>query len=330
MATVAQRWTRRGRDLAETWIARALQLVSVGLGRFTPAVQTRLVRAVQLAVEVHLKSRADLVSVYAAALTYNAFLSILPLALVGLSIAGFMVDELGAPGWLQRVMEEVPGASELVQDRIASLQSARTGLGLIGLIGALWVGSTLTSRAQRALDRIFRGHENFLVNRVRALGVSIVLGAILLATIGVAGYVSGLSADGLIGLPVAVAIRVVLVVIMFGYWLLTYRLLTPTRSVPVRDHLTGTLWMTVGFELLRLFGGWYVGRFVAKATALYGSIAAIFGLLVFIRLAMWLFLYGAEISSILREELKPWSDQLHVHRHRLHAGDAEGQELVER
>jgi membrane protein len=330
MATVAQRWTRGGRDLAETWAARTLQFVSVALGRFTPRVQTRLVRGVQLAVEVHLKSREDLVSVYAAALTYNAFLSILPLALVGLSIAGFMVDELGGPGWLQRVIEEVPGASELVQERIASLQTARAGLGLIGLIGALWVGSTLASRAQRALDRIFRGHENFLVNRVRALGVSIVLGALLLSTIGAAAYVTSLSADGLIGVPIAIAIRLAIVMLMFGYWLLAYRLLTPTPGVAVRDHLTGAIWMTIGFELLRLFGGWYVGRFVAKATALYGSIAAIFGLLLFIRLAMWMFLYGAEVSSILREELKPWSDQLHVRRHRLHAGDADGQELVER
>jgi len=330
MATVAQRWTRRGRDLAETWIARSIQLVSVGLGKLTPHVQTRVVRATQLALEVHLKSRRDQVSVYAAALTYNALLSILPLTLVGLSIAGFLVDELGGPGWLQRVIGEIPGANELVQDRIASLQTARTGLGLIGLIGALWVGSTLTSRAQKALDRIFGGRENFIVNRVRALGVSIVLGALLLTTIGATGYVSGLTADGLIALPVAVVIRLSIAVIMFGYWLLAYRLLTPTRGVPIRDHLTGALWMTIGFELLRLFGGWYVGRFVAKASVLYGSIAALFGLMIFIRLAMWLFLYGAEISSILREELKPWSRQLHVRRNRLHAGDAEGQELVER
>lgn len=329
MGTVAQRWTRRGRDLAETWIARTVQFVSVHLGRLTPRVQTRLARAVQLGVEVHLKSREDQVSVYAAALTYNAFLSILPLALVGLSIAGFMVDELGAPGWLQRVMEEVPGASELVQDRIASLQAARAGLGVVGLAGALWVGSTLASGAQRALDRIFRGHENFLANRLRALGVSIVLGALLLTTLGTVGFVSGLSADGVIALPVAIAIRVVLVVLMFGYWLLAYRLLTPTHGLALRDHLTGTIWMTLGFELLRLFGGWYVGRFVAKASALYGSIAAIFGLLIFIRLAMWLFLYGAEISSILRGELRSWSGQIHVRRHRLQAGDAHGEELVE-
>jgi uncharacterized BrkB/YihY/UPF0761 family membrane protein len=70
--------------------------MSVWLGKLTPAVQTRVVRGVQLALEVHLKSREDQVSVYAAALTYNGFLSILPLALVGLSIAGFMVGSIAA------------------------------------------------------------------------------------------------------------------------------------------------------------------------------------------------------------------------------------------
>jgi membrane protein len=330
MASVAQRWSRRGRDLAETGLVRSIQLASVGLGKLTPRVQTRLVRAVQLAVEVHLKSREDQVSVYAAALTYNALLSILPLALVGLSLAGFLVDELGAPGWIQRVIEEVPGASALVQQRIDSLQAARTSLGVVGLVGALWVGSTLTSRAQKALDRIFGGRENFIVNRLRAIGVSIVLGALLLSTIGAATYVSGLTAEGLIALPLTILIRVAIASLMFGYWVLAYRLLTPTNTVPIRDHLTGALWMSIGFELLRLFGGWYVGRFVARASVLYGSIAALFGLMLFIRLAMWLFLYGAEISSILRDEVRSWSAQIHIHRHRPEPGDADREELVQR
>jgi uncharacterized BrkB/YihY/UPF0761 family membrane protein len=88
--------------------------------------------------------------------------------------------------------------------------------------------------------------------------------------------------------------------------------------------------MTIGFELLRLFGGWYVGRFVTKASALYGSIAAIFGILIFLRLAMWLFLYGAEISSILRDQIRWRSGQVHLRRHGLEPGDAHREELVER
>ena len=329
MGTVAQRWIRRGRDLAETWIARAVQFVSVQLGKLTPAVQTRVVRVVQLALEVHLKSRTDEVSVYAAALTYNCFLSMLPLALVGLSLAGFFFTP-DSSDWVQRLLSAVPGLSDVAQEKLGSLQSARTSLGVIGLIGALWVGSTLTSRAQKALDKIFGTHENFVFNRVRAIGVSIALGAVLLTTLVVAGYVSGLNADGLIALPVAIVIRVALAVVMFGYWLMAYWLLTPTRSVRVRDHLTGALWMTIGFELLRLVGGWYVGRFVARASALYGAIGAVFGLLLFIRLAMWLFLYGAEVSSILRDAIRWPSGQIHLRRHRLQARDAHGEELVER
>jgi membrane protein len=329
MATVTQRWVRRGRDVAETWLARSIQFVSVQLGKLTPAVQTRVVRGVQLALEVHLKSRTDELSVYAAALTYNCFLSMLPLALVGLSLTGFFFEPESAD-WTQRILEAVPGLSEIASEKLTSLQSTRTSLGVIGLIGALWVGSTLTSRAQRALDKTFGAHENFVLNRVRAIGVSIALGAVLLSTLALTGYVSSISADGLIALPVALAIRIALVIVMLGYWVMAYWLLTPTRSVRVRDHLTGAVFMTVGFELLRLIGGWYVGRFVVRASALYGAIGAVFGLLVFIRLAMWLFLYGAEVSAILRDQIRWPSRKADLRRDALQAGDRHGQELVER
>ena len=301
MGTVAQRWTRRLRNSGETVVFRTLQWTSVQLGRFTPRVQTRIVRAVQLAAEVHVKSAVDDVSVNAAALTYNCFLSMLPLALVGLSLAS-LIREPDPSGWTGRLLETVPGLEQLVVSRLSTLEASRASLGIIGLIGALWVGSTLTSRAQRVLDKIFGGRQNFVVNRLRALGVSIVLGAVLIAFLGISAFLSRLSADGLIAVPVYLVVRVSLLLAMFGYWVLTYRLLTPTKGVRIVDHLPGSGWMTLGFELLRIVGGLYIGHFIAKTTSLYGTIGSIFGVLLFIRLSMWLFLYGAEVSSIARAE----------------------------
>jgi membrane protein len=328
MGTVTQRWVTRLRNKGETLIFRTLQWTSVHLGRFTPRVQTRIVRVVQLALEVHVKSAADEVSVNAAALTYNCFLSMLPLAMVGLSAASFF-KEPDPSGWTGRLFETIPGLAPLVQEKFESLQSTRTSLGVIGLIGALWVGSTLASRAQRALDKIFGGRQNFVVNRVRGIGVTIVLGALVIVSLGLSSFVSRLSADGLIAIPVYIAIRVVLVVVMFAYWLLAYRLLTPTHGIRIRDHLTGAVWMTLGFEVLRLVGGLYVGNFIAKTTALYGAIGAVFGLLLFIRLSMWLFLYGAEVSSIVRKAI-PWSSlKADLRGHRLESLDAQGDEVVE-
>ena len=62
MGTLIQRVTRWLRDFGETWLLRLIQWISVQLGRFTPRVQTRIVRAVQVAVEVHVKSLFDDVS----------------------------------------------------------------------------------------------------------------------------------------------------------------------------------------------------------------------------------------------------------------------------
>jgi membrane protein len=332
MGTVAQGWTRRGRDLAQTWLARGVQLASQLLGRLSPRAQTRLVGWIQVALEIHVKSREQEVSVRAAALTYTAFLSIPPLMLVGLSIAGFLISDADVSAWVDRVLATVPGLQELVQQQLETMRAARTTLGLVGLVGALWLGTTLASRAQVTLALIFGADTTSIVNRARAVAVSIALGVILLASLGVSSLVSGLTAEGVIALPVELAVRVLLGAIMLGYWILAYRLLGPA-GLGTRDHLSGALWMTIGFELLRVLGGWYVGNFVVRASALYGAIGAVFGVLIFIRLAMWLFLYGAEISSIVlreRDSGRAASGETHVRRDGLQAGDAHGEELVER
>ena len=88
MPNLTQRATHRVRDTAQTALARAIQMMSQFLGRFTPAVQTRIVRGVQVCVEVHVKSGVDDVSTHAAALTYAAFLSLVPLIMLGLAVTG--------------------------------------------------------------------------------------------------------------------------------------------------------------------------------------------------------------------------------------------------
>ena len=82
MPNLTQRATHRVRDTAQTTLARAIQMTSQFLGRFTPGVQTRIVRGVQVCVEVHVKSGVDDVSTHAAALTYAAFLSLVPLIML--------------------------------------------------------------------------------------------------------------------------------------------------------------------------------------------------------------------------------------------------------
>jgi membrane protein len=302
MGKLVQRVTRWVRDFGETWVLRILQRVSVQLGRFTPRVQTRIVRAVQVAVEVHVKSLLDDVSTQAAALTYATFLSLLPLFLVGFSLAGTVIESVGQSEWFQDLVAGIPGLSEAGLDSLQHQLSSRADIGFIGLIGALWAASVLSSRAERALATVFGVKRRSVVNRFRAMMITVVLGAVVIGGLVVGAVLQSFDLHGLIVIPAWFVVRFLLLVVEFGYFLLLYRLLTPSKSLRWRDHLPGAILMTLGFGVLKIIGSVLVNRTIEHWSSLYGTIGGIFGLLLIIRLAMWIFMYGAELSSVLLRE----------------------------
>jgi membrane protein len=304
MGTLVQRVTRWLRDFGQTWLLRLLQWVSVQLGRFTPRVQTRIVRAVQVAVEVHVKSLVDDVSTQAAALTYATFLSLLPLLLVGFSLAGTMVTSVGESNWFQELIAGIPGLSEAGLDSLQHQLQSRADIGVVGLIGVLWAASVLSSHAERALARVFGVKRRNLVNRFRAVMITVVLGAVVIGGLVVGAVVQSFDLHGFIEIPTRIVVRVILLLIELGYFLLLYKLLTPSKTLRWRDHLPGAILMTLGFGVLKIVGGVLVDHTIHRWSSLYGTIGGIFGLLLIIRLAMWIFLYGAELSSVLvRQEM---------------------------
>ena len=302
MGNLVQRVTRRLRDLGETWLLRTLQWISIQLGRFTPRAQTRIVRAVQVAVEVHVKSLLDDVSTQAAALTYATFLSLLPLLLVGFSLAGTLIANVGQSDWFQELVAGIPGLAETGLDSVQQQIRSHTDISLIGLIGALWAASVLSSRAERALAKVFDVKRRSVVNRFRAMLITVVLGAVVIGGLVVGALVQSFDLHGLIVIPAWFVVRILLLLVEFGYFLLLYKLLTPSKTLRWRDHLPGAILMTFGFGVLKLIGGVLADHTIEHWSSLYGTIGGIFGLLLIIRLAMWVFLYGAELSSVLVRE----------------------------
>jgi YihY family inner membrane protein len=300
MANLTQRATHRVRDTAQTTLARAIQLASQFLGRFTPRVQTRIVRAVQVCVEVHLKSGVDDVSTHAAALTYAAFLSLIPLIMLGLAVTGALETTTTADArWYTEVVSSIPGLAPLIESQQQTLTANAASLGVVGIVTVLWTASTLTNRAQRALGIVFGAPKRVIANRFRALGVTIGLGVTLIATLALTGLIVGLHVDGLLSFPLKVGSFLVLLALDVGYFTVAYWALTPLRGVPLREHLAGGVLMAAGWAILSFVGVYLVDRSISHASALYGTLGTVFGLLLFIRLAMWLFLYGAEVTSLV-------------------------------
>jgi YihY family inner membrane protein len=260
--------------------------------------QGRLVRLARVGAA---RFKADDLGTQASAWAFVAYLSLFPLMLLGLSIAGFVLagqteDEL------RELFASIPGIGPLLEQYLGGIVVARGSLGLIAVVGLIWSASGLGNRSAAALALIFRISDPGLVRRrARAIVSMLALGALILAAIIVTGLVPSFDVGGTLGWIAAVGTYAVVAAIEFGFFLLSYRLLTPTGGPPIRDHVPGAVAMTVGWSLLKLVGGLFVTSVIVKASALYGTIGVVFGVLVFLRVAATVYLGSAELSALVRE-----------------------------
>ncbi len=82
-------------------------------------------------------------------------------------------------------------------------------------------------------------------------------------------------------------------------FLFVYRVLTPGDGPTLPRACQGYAAVHGGVRIARAIGETYVANVVARTTALYGAIGAIFGLLAFLYATMWLFLLGCGTLTVL-------------------------------
>ena len=244
-------------------------------------------RSLALLRAIAARSRVDDVSTHAAALAYQLFLSTLALSLVGLALVGLAEDLLPF---------ELP---EGTGEQFANLTRTSATLGVVSLLGLLWTASGLSRRASRALAVIFRaGPEGAVRGGLRALGTTLALILLVGALPVVTGIVSAVRVSSGLETPFRVLGFAATAAMEFGLFLLAYTVLTP-GSIDWRSHLPGALVMTTGWQLFKLAGGTLLAYYVSRATLLYGTIGTVVGLLLFMRLASGLFVFGGEVSAVL-------------------------------
>jgi uncharacterized BrkB/YihY/UPF0761 family membrane protein len=183
------------------------------------------------------------------------------------------------------------------------------GIGLIGVVGLLWTASGFAARARIALAAIFRTQTTgLIVGRFSAglVGVPVFIGVFALATFD--ALASGLQFTGIVGVTAHILIDVGFVIASVPFFMVVYWFLAPRRSLRLKEHLSGAIAFAIAWTVLGLVGSIYVGLVIARFTALYGTIGAIFGVLAFLYVAMWLFLLCAELSQVMSERRSATSD----------------------
>ncbi len=231
----------------------------------------------------------------AAALAFQAFLSLFPLMLVLVAAVGFFSanSTTDVPG---RVVAELGlrgAAAETMVDAVRAAEDSRRVASIVGVAGLLWSGLGLVGALQYAFNRLWDVESRPGV-RAKAVGFGWLVGAGALFA-AAAVLVALLNVLPAILAPVGVVVGLG---VNFALWLWTAKVL-PNREVGWRPLVPGAVLGAIGLELLKIGGAVYIPRVVESSSQLYGSIGVVFALLAWLLIFSRLVVYSEALNVVL-------------------------------
>ena len=266
----------------------------------------------------------------AAAVTYFGFLSFFPLMALAFSVLGFVVahdpsirDSVESS--LQQALPGIVGHGSGQID-VNKIAAAKAGAGLLGLLGLMYAGLGWVDSMRQALRQMWHqdlSAGNIVVRKLWDVGILVGLGVALLASVVLSsgatmatnrvldwvGVGGSLSAKVLLKVLIPI-LAIGADVAVFG-WLYT-RL--AKSSEPTARVMRGALLMSVLFEALKQVGAFYLHG--TTTNALYGTFAAVVGLLIWINLVSRVLLLVAAwiVTAPYNKDRKPSGTAGYAHR----------------
>lgn len=245
-------------------------------------------------------------------LAYNFLMSIFPILLALLAIAGFILNTI-SPGSEQQLVNAIAGAlpggasgtgGVIVKVALTNLQRQAGALFVVGLVMAIFTGSRLFVTIENCFGIVFRLRgRNVIRQNIMAIGMLllyiVLVPIVFLASIVPSAIVSALHANGAATGFVGVLINLGGLLVAFLVALVLFTaiyMVVPNRPVHFSEVWKGTLIAAVLLVLYELVFPIY--QSIALKSNSYGSVAgfAIVILVFFYYLAVILLL-GAEINS---------------------------------
>ena len=237
----------------------------------------------------------------AAGVAYFAILSIFPLLLGLTAIFGFFLPSLNLQGELLTfVGNNLPGATDILKQNIVSTIQLRSVMGVLSIVIFFWSGSTMFSAVSLVINRAWdiRRYRHFVIRKTGELVMALSTGILFLLSLGASAVTSILR--GVFDLPEAkliildVSSRLVAFLLILAVFLLLYKLIPNTRTY-WRYVWPGALLAAILFEIPRTLFVFYLENF-GNYQLIYGSIASIIILLVWIYYSAFIMILGAEFT----------------------------------
>lgn len=246
---------------------------------------------------------------YAAAITFFSVLSLVPLLMIAFAVAGFVLA--GNPELLHHLQDQIQSAAPAglgptLDQVIDGAIKSRSGVGIVGLLGALysglgWMGNlreALTAQWRPIQERSIQGRsiqgeqppesEGFLRTKIFDLLALFGLGLALVASFALTGVSTAFASVVLnaLGLGQVFGARLVLVFLavaasVAGMWLVFLWVIArlPREPVPLRSATRAAWFGAIGFEVLKQAFAIYLDSVTNSPTGrLFGPVI---GLMVF-------------------------------------------------
>ena len=236
-------------------------------------------------------------------MTFYWFLSLFPILLLAISLLGYVYGDESTAKVQDALGGILPGNA--VETIGTTLEEAKGPAGIIGIVGLLFSGLGWIDALREAIRSMW--HQNVLAGNivVKKLADIVVLVG-LFATIAASVLITGVTtaASGwvleLVRIEQSAPAQFFTAVVAYALALLADTLLflylfarlSRVKS-PIRRIIKGAVFGAVGFEILKILGGFYVARTTTKGAATYGTFAVVVGLLLFLNLVSRLLLITA-------------------------------------
>lgn len=251
----------------------------------------------------------DEASRLAASLALYTLLSIAPLLVIAVSVAGLAFGDDAARGQISQQISAIvgPQAGESIESLVANARTPSSGIisTVVGVIVGLFGASGVFGELQSSLNRIWevkpkpgRGIKGVI--RDRFLSFSMVMGVafLLLVSLVVSAGIATVSGffKGMLELPFLweVANVVIGLAVTSVLFALIFKLI-PDVKIAWRDVWVGGFVTALLFSIGRVALGWYVGR--SATVSPFGAAGSLVALIVWIYYSAQILFFGAEFAQ---------------------------------
>ena len=253
------------------------------------------------------KSQRDDIFALASQMAYYLILSFFPFLMFLFTLLGF--SKFDANSILKLLDNLMPtSVFELIESTVNEIVSYQsTGLLGISILLTIWTASSGFRAVLKGINKAYNIHENrgFIKRSIISYISTIALALIIIATLAllVFGDIIGNHLINILPFHHLVLFiwnlfryGLILIVLIF-ILAITYKF-APSKKIKWKEAFPGAIITTFGWLIISVAFSFYINNF-SNYSKIYGSLAAVFILMIWLFLISIIFLFGLEFNSVL-------------------------------